>query len=91
MIDDIDVLRQRVEDCDYEIMRVLRERLNLTSAIGDIKKAADLPVEASDIEQQKINNLSSYGDWLTEGEVGVIFSSIIKVSRTRQYFDRIKD
>ena len=85
----IDTLRQGVDSCDYEIMRVLRRRFELTEAIGEIKKEFNLPVQDETVEAKKIADLSSYSTWMTEGEVGVIISGIIKVSRARQYFLRV--
>ncbi len=88
---EIDLLRDNITDCDYKLLRLLGKRFRLTDKIGELKKAHGVTVECSDIEAAKLKLLSEHCDFLTEGEVGVIFAGVIRVSRARQYFQRLTD
>ena len=79
-------LRREIDRIDSELIRLLRERLHVAEAIGDIKKRKNLPVidaRRESILNQRLKSLTD-SDLLTRDFVEELWKLIIAESHRVQ-------
>jgi len=72
---EIERLRARIDEIDEEIIRLLRERIEVASRIGEVKARLGLPVVDEGREKVVLERA---------GEFRQVFEAIIRVSRDVQ-------
>ncbi|BBC78086.1 Hypothetical protein KNT65_gp038 [Escherichia phage EcS1] len=72
----LNVMRNEIEDIDYEMHKLLERRFKVTDAIGSLKKKHNLPVENLEVEAFK---LAAVPD-----ELKSIYQFIFNESKKRQ-------
>lgn len=61
-MNDLEILVQQrdiIQNLDYEILKLLEQRVAAAKIIGDIKKKNNKPIYAPDVEKAKIEKLSA--------------------------------
>ncbi len=84
MIDDpeITALRERIDQIDHEILRLLAERLSVVHQVGEEKQRKGLAVFDPNREERLLAHLvASAPDAFDERAVRTIFSAIVSESR----------
>lgn len=84
MIDDpaIDVLRQRIDAIDHELMALLAKRLDVVHLVGEVKRAKSLPVFDPGREERLLLRLIQDAPArLDERAVREIFHAIVSQCR----------
>ena len=62
VLEDIKVLeenRDKIRDCDIQILRLLEKRITAAAEIGKVKRKNNKPIYAPDIEKKNIETSSS--------------------------------
>ena len=82
----LEKLREDVRQIDRDIIRLIGERLVLTSEIGNVKKSAGLPLLDYQVEKAVIENARVVADdlRLSPDFVGSVMQLLISESRTQQ-------
>jgi len=79
---DIEHWRNEIDQIDREILRLLNMRARLAIKVGNLKKAADLPLCDPDRERYVLGRLQDLNDGpLDQDAVGKLFRRIIRESR----------
>ncbi len=76
-MDKIEKFRQKIDNIDSKISKLLKTRLKLTISIGKIKKSKRIPIKDKKREEEILKKLKT--DYEKE-----IFKKIIKESRKNQ-------
>ena len=79
----MDVYREKIENIDLEILKLLKERLSIVSKIGEIKKTNKIPIYNKEREEEVITKLKSY-NLIYPDYIDLIWSNIMIVSRDVQ-------
>jgi chorismate mutase/prephenate dehydratase len=79
----MDVYREKIENIDLEILKLLKERLSIVSKIGEIKKTNNIPIYNKEREEEVITKLKSY-NLINLDYIDLIWSNIMIVSRDVQ-------
>src|SRR5271154_2690404 len=88
-IDDISDWRQKIDELDVEIVRLINKRAEAARAIGELKKTADLPVYEPRREQEVFDRVRAANPGpLADAELLHVYERIIDVMRTLQRRDR---
>ena len=61
IVNDIEILTQKrdeIQQLDYEILKLLEQRVEAAKTIGEIKKKNKKPIYAPEVEKKKIETLS---------------------------------
>ena len=74
-LSEIDRLRKRIDEIDEEIIRLLRERIEVASCIGEVKARLGVPIVDEGREKVVLERA---------GEFRQVFEAIIRVSRDVQ-------
>lgn len=56
-MDKLKELRKSIQDIDYELLRLLADRVDIAKQIGNIKKESGDPIYVPEVEKQKIEAL----------------------------------
>ena len=86
---DISDWRQKIDELDIEIVRLINRRAEAARAIGEIKRKADLPVYEPRREQDVFDRVRAANPGpLADAELLHVYERIIDVMRTLQRRDR---
>jgi chorismate mutase len=79
-------LRNKIDDIDTEIVRLLDERLLVCNEVGQFKKCNNVPLTHTDRENQIIDRLSNLADLktLSRSEISSLYEIIFKISKIKQ-------
>ena len=82
----LEELRNRVDELDDNIIKLLAERLSIAEAIGKEKAAGEVPPQDMGRERLVIEHVTGVGaaSGMTADEVIELYQSIIKLARQRQ-------
>lgn len=75
-------LRERIDEIDIRILRLLEERMTVVDEIAEIKKSNNLEIEDREREEEIVKNKKSR--ILKKEEIEKIFNKIIEVSKERE-------
>ena len=83
----LEELRQRITSCDGELIRVLRERLELAREIGEVKEALGLPVTDPQREAAVVRRAAerARAEGLDEELIRTVIWQVMSTARSRQY------
>ena len=85
---EIEVLRDRIDKLDAEIVRLISERADAANRIGRVKQGADLPVYEPKREQDVFANVKRMNPGpLTDADMLHVYERIIDVMRGLQRRD----
>jgi len=85
---DISDWRQKIDELDEQIVRLISQRAATAKAIGELKRTADLPVYEPHREQDVFNHVRSVNPGpLADAEIQHVYERIIDVMRTLQRRD----
>jgi len=85
---DISDWRQKIDELDEQIVRLISQRAAAAKAIGELKRTADLPVYEPHREQDVFNHVRSVNPGpLADAEIQHVYERIIDVMRTLQRRD----
>ena len=85
---EIEVLRDRIDKLDAEIVRLINERADAANRIGRAKQTADLPVYEPRREQDVFSNVKRMNSGpLTDADMLHVYERIIDVMRGLQRRD----
>jgi chorismate mutase len=85
---DISDWRKKIDELDVEIVRLINQRAEAARAIGEIKRAGDLPVYEPKREQEVFDRVRSANTGpLPDAELLHVYERIIDVMRTLQRRD----
>jgi len=79
-------LRNKIDDIDTAIIRLLDERLLVCNEVGQFKKCNNVPLTHTDRENQIIDRLSNLADLktLNRNEISSLYEIIFKISKIKQ-------
>ena len=81
-MDDIDSLRQRIDELDRQLVRLLSERARCALAIGRLKEQAGVPIYQPAREAEVLEHVSQANDGPLDNEAMVrLFERIIDEAR----------
>jgi chorismate mutase-like protein len=80
--------RQKIDELDEQIVRLINQRAAAAQAIGELKRAANLPVYEPQREKDVFDHVrrSNHGP-LTEAEIIDVYERIVDVMRALQKQD----
>ena len=82
---DISDWRQKIDELDEQIVRLISKRAEAAKAIGELKQAADLPVYEPGREQAVFDHVRAVNPGpLADTEMLHVYERIIDVMRTLQ-------
>jgi chorismate mutase len=82
---DISDWRQKIDELDEQIVRLISQRAEAAKAIGELKRTADLPVYEPNREQDVFNHVRTANPGpLADAEIQHVYERIIDVMRTLQ-------
>ncbi|MBI4094169.1 chorismate mutase [Candidatus Kaiserbacteria bacterium] len=83
---DLKSLRQKIDECDKELLGVLSERMNFAGQIGNLKDEEGAPIEDTTRDSEVLSSRASWASsrHLSTEMVKEIFESILKESKRRQ-------
>ena len=82
---DISGWRTKIDSLDEQIVQLISRRAHAAKAIGDLKRAANLPVYEPNREQHVLNHVRAVNPGpLPDAELLHIYERIIDVMRTLQ-------
>ena len=85
---DISDWRQKIDELDVEIVRLINQRAEAARAIGELKRTADLPVYEPRREQEVFDRVRKANPGpLADAELLHVYERIIDVMRTLQRRD----
>jgi chorismate mutase len=85
---DISDWRQKIDELDVEIVRLINKRAEAARAIGELKRTADLPVYEPRREQEVFDRVRKTNPGpLADAELLHVYERIIDVMRTLQRRD----
>jgi chorismate mutase len=85
---DISDWRQKIDELDVEIVRLINKRAEAARAIGELKRTADLPVYEPRREQEVFDRVRKANPGpLADAELLHVYERIIDVMRTLQRRD----
>lgn len=85
---DISDWRQKIDELDEQIVRLINQRAEAAQAIGELKRVADLPVYEPQREQDVLNHVRAANPGpLADAEMLHVYERIIDVMRTLQRRD----
>ena len=85
---DISDWRQKIDELDIEIVRLINRRAEAARAIGELKRKSDLPVYEPRREQEVFDRVRAANPGpLADAELLHVYERIIDVMRTLQRRD----
>jgi chorismate mutase len=85
---DISDWRQKIDELDEQIVRLINQRAEAAQAIGELKHATGLPIYEPRREQDVLNHVRSANPGpLADAEMLHVYERIIDVMRTLQRRD----
>lgn len=87
MSNDLEILRERIDAVDNDIIRLFQERMKIASSIGEYKKANKLPALDVMREREKLSDLIQKSEDDFKSYTSVLYSLLFELSRS--YQDRI--
>jgi chorismate mutase len=82
---DISDWRQRIDELDEQIVRLISQRAEAAQAIGEIKRTSDMPVYEPKREQAVFDHVRKVNPGpLDDAEMLHVYERIIDVMRTLQ-------
>lgn len=85
---DISDWRQKIDEIDEQIVRLISKRAEAAKAIGELKREAKLPVYEPGREQTVFDHVRAVNPGpLSDGEMLHVYERIIDVMRTLQRRD----
>ncbi|HXC97278.1 MAG TPA: chorismate mutase [Edaphobacter sp.] len=85
---DISDWRRKIDELDIEIVRLISQRAEAARAIGELKRAANLPVYEPRREQDVFDRVRAANSGpLPDSEILHVYERIIDVMRTLQRRD----
>ncbi len=81
---DLEELRQRIDEIDREIIRLLEERFAMAEEIGELKRSMGLEVEDEAREREVLDNCSKAARNLDEEFVEELIQLVLKRSKDIQ-------
>ena len=85
---DIADWRNKIDELDEQIVRLISQRAEAARAIGDLKSASALPVYEPKREQQVFDHVTLQPRPLGNAEMLHVYERIIDVMRTLQRKDK---
>lgn len=83
VLEDIKVLeenRDKIRDCDIQILRLLEKRIAAAAEIGKVKRKNNKPIYAPEIERKNIDELAAKSEY--PGLVEAVWPVIMCYTRT---------
>jgi chorismate mutase len=81
--------REKIDELDVQIVRLINQRAEAARAIGELKRAADLPVYEPQREQAVFDRVRAANSGpLGDADLLHVYERIIDVMRTLQRRDR---
>jgi len=80
----IEELRNKIDNIDTELVRLLKERLSVAASIAEYKKENNLPVLDRSRERALLNKVSQEAGTEFENEARTFFNDLMGVSRAYQ-------
>ena len=78
-------LRKQIDAIDEEIIQLLKNRMNISKDVGDLKEELHIPVEDKTREKEIIDRLTERaGKNLSEQQLIRIFTAVFKSSKQIQ-------
>ena len=78
-------LRQKIDDLDEEIIKLLKIRMRLSKEVGQLKEELQIPIEDKVRENEIIDRLiQQAGRNLSEEQLIRIFTAVFKSSKQNQ-------
>ncbi len=78
-------LRQQIDEIDENILSLLKERMEISAQVGELKSELDVPIEDSNREKMIIERLTQHAEGtLTEEQLIRIFTLVFKSSKQVQ-------
>ena len=78
-------LREQIDNLDEEIIKLLKQRMEISKYVGRLKEKLDIPVEDKKREDEIINRLTQQvGKNLSEEQLIRIFTAVFKSSKQVQ-------
>jgi chorismate mutase len=82
---DIEDWRRKIDEMDEQIVRLISKRAEAAAAIGDLKRATELPVYEPHREQEVFDHVRAANPGpLADAEMLHVYERIIDVMRTLQ-------
>lgn len=82
---DLYELRSRINDVDKQIEELYQKRMNLCISVAEYKQEHDLPIFQSGREQEILDRVMSDMPEDLAGGAGVLFSTLMDISKLLQY------
>ncbi|NUQ81614.1 MAG: chorismate mutase [Bacteroidetes bacterium] len=92
--DEMDALRQQIDELDRQLVRILNERAQLANQIGEVKKRLKLPVYNPQRETEVMKNVTGHNPGpLPEDAIRRLFERIIDETRRleREHVEKAKE
>jgi len=82
----LDKMREKVKKIDHNIIKQIRERLNLTEEIGELKRKTEIPLRNWEVEKRVVDNAKNSAKTfeLSEEFISNVMKTIIKESIIHQ-------
>jgi chorismate mutase len=81
-VPELDSLRSSIDDVDRKILELMTERVRLVLAVGDVKRALELPVYDPERERRVLDRLASRAEPPLDGPtVRRVFERLIDEMR----------
>lgn len=82
----LETLREEIDEVDWQILKLIKRRMEISKKIGTFKRLNDLPIIDSEREKQLISNRLKQGTAidLNESLVRKLFHLLIQDSRKLQ-------
>jgi len=79
-------LRNKIDQIDTEIVRLLDERMQICHQVGEFKKCNNVALTHTNRENQIIDRLSSCTDLksLSRDDISSLYEIIFKISKSKQ-------
>ena len=84
MLNGLEKFREEIDFCDKQIAELLSRRFEAVDAIGEYKKANNLPVYNADREKAVSDKVALIAGEKFEDSVREVYDAIFKAARKRQ-------
>jgi len=82
---DINILRQKIDEIDTQLLELINNRMSNAIKIGEIKKALNLPVQQSNREEEILKRLTDINKGpLEDAQIKEIFNLLFTISKALQ-------
>ena len=83
-MDEIKILRDKIDTIDNKIIKLLDERVMISKNIGKIKKYNNINIVCSNRENVIIDRLANNSNVLSIKDIEIIYNNIFNISKKYQ-------